>query len=228
MPAKSSSSKKTTKISAETENNLIEEVREQKNLMSVSLPKSKILIILGAVVLIGLIYYFRGLFIVATVNGQPISRLSLIKDLEKQAGKQVLNSLVTKALINQETKRLNVNISKKEIDDEIKKIESNLSQKGQKLDAVLLMQGLSKEDLTDQIKIQKAVEKILAKDITVTDKEVNDYLENNKDSIPQGMNPNEARESVKQQLKQQKLSEKFQTWLESLQKKAKINYFVQY
>ena len=46
----------------------------------------------------------RGLFVVALVNGEPISRIEVIKALEKQGGKATLDSLVTKKLIAQEAR----------------------------------------------------------------------------------------------------------------------------
>lgn len=190
--------------------------------------KSKIFLLIIAILIFSALYYFRGLLIAATINGQPISRLSLISELEKQSGKQVLNTLVTKTLIIQEAKNQNINIDKNEVDAEIKKIEENLTKQGQKLDQVLLMQGMTKESLVEQITLQKMVEKMAGKDIQVTDKEINDYLEQNKNSIPEGKKPEEMKEEVRQQLIQQKTSDKFQTWLEELQKKAKINYFVNY
>ncbi|MFA5996816.1 MAG: hypothetical protein WC790_03850, partial [Candidatus Paceibacterota bacterium] len=42
-----------------------------------------------AIILIVISLFFaKGLFVVATVNGSPISRLSVITELEKQGGKQ--------------------------------------------------------------------------------------------------------------------------------------------
>src|SRR5688572_16109970 len=58
-------------------------------------------LLLGLAVLVSL-YFLRGVFVAATVNGKPISRLALVKELEKQNGKETLNSLVTKELIFQE------------------------------------------------------------------------------------------------------------------------------
>lgn len=180
------------------------------------------------ILLAGLLYIFRSLFVAAVVNGQPVSRFSVISDLERQSGKQALDTLVTKTLILQEAKKQNVTVSQDEINTETKKIEDNVKKQGQTLDQVLALQGMDRNALIDQIKIQKIVEKLLGKDITVTDKEVADYIDKNKDSLGTDPTSNATKTQVKQQLTQQKLSEKFQTWLQDLQKKAKIDYYVKY
>ena len=90
--------------------------------------------VIGILLLAGLLYAFRSLFVAAMVNGQPISRVSLVRELEKQNGKQALNSLVTKTLIYQEARKQNVSVSDDEINGEMKKIEDNLQQQGQRLD----------------------------------------------------------------------------------------------
>jgi len=51
-------------------------------------------VIIAAVVVIGaLAFYYKGLFIAATVNGVPISRLSIIEQLEKSSGKATLEAI---------------------------------------------------------------------------------------------------------------------------------------
>ena len=180
------------------------------------------------VLIAGLLYLLRSFFIAAMVNGQPISRFSVISELERQSGKQALDTLVTKSLIMQEAKKQNVTVSQDEINKEIKRIEDNVKKQGQTLDQVLALQGMDRQALTDQIRIQKTVEKLLGKDIKVTDKEVSDYIEKNKDALGSDPTSEATKTQVKEQLTQQKLSEKFQTWLQDLQKKAKIDYFVKY
>lgn len=220
--------KRAVKIDERTEKNLIIESSEKTSspLEVFKKPSSRILI--GLLVLMGLLYYFKGLFVAAIVNGQPISRISILQEAEKQSGGQTLNSFITKTLIFQEAKKQRIFIDKKEIDGEIKKLENNVLKQGQNLDTLLAGQGMTRSDLAEQIELQKIIEKMLAKDIKITDKEIDEYIEKNKDSLSESESSEKARESVKQQLTQQKLSEKFRTFLEDLQKKAKIYYFVNY
>lgn len=189
-------------------------------------PKNFIPLII--IVLIILAFLFKGLFVAALVNGEPITRLSVISELEKQGGKQALSSLVNQALILQEAKRKNVQATQAEIDASLKQIEDSLKSQGQSLDTALAMQGMTRQDLSLQLKLRTLVEKLLADKIKVTDAEIADYITKNKDTFPANLTEAEIQKSVVEQLKQQKLSSASQAWLQELNKNAKINYFVNY
>ncbi|HVF69536.1 MAG TPA: SurA N-terminal domain-containing protein [Xanthomonadales bacterium] len=195
---------------------------------SLRVRKSFVIFIIVLAVLAALIVRYKGVFVAAVVNGQPISRVAVIKETEKQAGKQTINNLVRNSLIEQEAKKQNVTVSDKEIDEEIKKVETTLSKSGQKMDQVLALQGLTKEDLKKLIRLDKLVSKMVGKDIKVTDADINSYIEKNSESLPADQTEEQLRKSVSDNLRQQKLNEKVQQWLAELQKKAKIQYFVQY
>jgi len=98
--------------------------------------------------------------VVATVNGQPISRLTLIREMEKNSGKQVLEGLIGKTLILQEAKKQSVFVAKEDIDQEMAKIEENFKNQGQDLNQLLAFQGMTKADLEEQIQLQKTAEKL--------------------------------------------------------------------
>lgn len=196
--------------------------------MSIGISRKWVITAGVIIVVIALLYVMRSWFVVAFVNGQPITRYALIQELERQGGKQTLNTLVTKALIQQEANKQHVTVSDKEVDNEINKIKASVEKQGQKLDQLLSAQGMTMDALKEQVRTQKLVEKMLGKNIIVTDKEVNDYIEQNKSTFPEGTDPNMMKSQVKDQLRQQKLSTKIQSWLQDLQAKAKINYLVNY
>lgn len=203
-------------------------VRETVASKPLKIRKSYILLILATALLIALLFFFRSIFVAAVVNGQPISRVSVIKETEKQAGKQTIQNLVRNTLIEQEARKQKVVVTEKEIDEEIKKVETTLSKQGQKIDQVLEVQGLTREDLKKLIRLDKLVSKMVGKDIKVSDEDIASYIEKNAESLPQDQTEEELKKSVSDTLRQQQLNQKVQTWLEELQKKAKIQYFVQY
>ncbi|HLL60293.1 MAG TPA: hypothetical protein VK338_01120, partial [Candidatus Nitrosocosmicus sp.] len=86
-------------------------------------------------------------------------------------------------------------------------------------------QGQTRDDLKKQIKIQILVEKMFGKDLAVTDKEAQEYFEKNKESYGEATYESKANE-IKNGLKNQKLAEKFQSWLEDVKSKAKIKYYI--
>ena len=183
---------------------------------------------LAIVVLAVLAFAFKGLFVAAVVNGQPISRLAVIQQLEQQNGKQALDSLVTQTLIFDEAKKQKVTVSQSDVDADLKRINDALKAQGQTLDTALAARGLSKNDLIQQITLQKLVEKMVGKNVKVTDDDVAKYIDTNKDNLPQDLSEDQLKAQVKQQLQQQQLQEKTQTFVANLQKKAKISYFVGY
>ncbi len=190
--------------------------------------KKVLVAVLVVVLLAGGAYYFKGHFIVATVNGSPVFRLTLINELEKQSGEGTLQALVTKKLVLQEAKNQGVSVSDDEVNQEIAKIEENISAQGQSLDQVLGIQGISREDLKDQIRIQKIAEELAGKDLEVTDEEVEDYFKENQDSFPEEASEEELKGNIKQRLEQQKLNEAINSWIESLRNSATINYFKEF
>lgn len=205
--------------------------RKKKTLVSIfsKISKKYLIIVFLVIVLGGLAYYFKNLIIVASVNGQLISRFALIRELEQQSGEKTLDVLITKNLILQEAKKQKVTVSDEEVNQEIKKIEESFSQKGQNLDQVLTSQGMTRHDFTEQIKFQKIIEKLVGKDVAVTDQEVNDYLEKNKDYIiAKDTDPEQVKAGIRKNLEQQKMNEKIQEWLKELRENSKINYFINF
>src|SRR3972149_1263490 len=123
------SRKKTTKRVAVRKSAPVEsskEVLDTKSKPRQFLSRRKVLIGFLIVLAIVFVYYFKGLFVAALVNGQPITRLDVIQELEKRGGQQTLSSLITQALILQEARKQGVDVTKTEVDDEVKKVEDNL------------------------------------------------------------------------------------------------------
>jgi len=192
------------------------------------LNKRNAIIALVVIFIVAVILLLRNQLIVVTVNGESINRLTLINQLEKQAGKKVLEGLVINTLILQEAKNKNVTVGNDEINAEIKNIDDNLKKQGQSLDQALMLQGLTMDVVREQVKTSLIVRKLLAGKISVSDKDVSDYLDKNKESIPKDANLEDTKKQARQQLEQQKLQEKYQEFIKSLQDKAKINYLIKF
>lgn len=184
-------------------------------------------ILLIAAVL-SILFIFKGLFIAATVNGEPISRFTIIKELEKQGGRATLENLVTKKLISQEAKKRNIEISQSDIDQELNKITENLKTQGTTIDDVLTAQGMTKAQLNDEIKLQLSIRKMVGDDIKISDKEIDDFVKASKGQFAEDATEEDIRKQSTEQLKQQKLQQKTQEFIKSLQDNAKISNFVAY
>ena len=188
--------------------------------------KKRVTTSLIIIVVLSGIYFSRSLIVAAWVNGRPVYRLTLIHELEKQGGKQVLDALIEKSLVASEAKKNKIIISQPEIDNEIASIEKTISSQGISLDEALNMRGMSRKNLEDQIETQKIVEKILASKVTITEEEAKDYFTKNKTLFGQNPVYDKVKEQVKNQLFQQKLAGEYNTWITDLKTKSKILYFI--
>ena len=190
--------------------------------------KTFVLFAIGIVVLGALLYFGRGFFVAAVVNGQPISRLAVVKAAEQASGQQALQQLMEDTLINQAAQEAKISVTEEDITAEIKILEETVSEQGKDLDTLLAVQGMTRKDLEDYIVRQKKIEKLIGEDIAVTDDEVSEYIEQNKAFLPQDQTEEQVKEFAREGLKQQKLNTKFETLMTDLKNNAKILYFVNY
>jgi len=204
-------------------------IKKIKSLCCVSNKKKRTTIIIIAILIVlALFYFFRSFLVVAFVNGKPISRWALDRELERVGGQQILNTKIAEMLVFQEAKKQKVSVSEAELNSEVKKLEDNFKAQGQTLDDILALQGQSRKEFLRQIQLQLLVEKMLGKDIQVTEEEIADYFEENKALFEKGATLESQKEEIKKTLANNKLSEKIQPWLQDLQSKAKIIYFVEF
>ena len=188
----------------------------------------KTAIIIVVIVALGVLgYAYKGLFIAATVNGSPISRLAIVQELEKASGKNLLDSLIVEKLVRKEADAKKIIVSNDEISGEIKKIEDQIASQGSTLDAALASQGMTMEDLKKQIIFQMEIEKLLADKVNVTDEEVAQYIKDNAISIPKGQEATITAQ-IKDELRNQKLGKESNALIANLKSQAKIRYFVNY
>lgn len=192
--------------------------------------KNRKKMLLGVIILfvVLVLYLARSLFFVAFVNYRPILRLSVLKEAEKQSGSTVLNNLVDKALILEEARKNSIKITDDAIDEEIAKIEEALKVQNITLETALSMNNQDMKFLKEQIFIQKIIEEIIGKDIVVSDDEAKTYYETNKEYFDKTKKFEDLKDQIKSELFNQKLSESYNSWIDSLRSAAKIKYFVEY
>jgi foldase protein PrsA len=188
--------------------------------LEVSSKNLKILIVLA--IIAGALYLTRSLFLVSIVNGRPITRLEVIKELEKQGGAQTLDSLVTQILVRQEASSRGIVLEQSKVDAQIKTIEESVIAQGQTLDEVLELQGLTRVDFVDQVELQLLVEQMLSDKITITDEQIASYLQENADYMLSEPGSDEAMQEAKRALTQQQISQLLQPLLDEIRTKANI------
>jgi len=190
-----------------------------------TLNPTKICIIIA--VIIFLLLFLKGFFVAAYVNGQPISRINVIDQLEKQSGKTTLDGLIAQTLIEQEAEKRHISVSQQDLDSQIATIQKSLEGQGTTLDAALSQQGMTRADLSSQIKVQTLLKKMVG-DPAVSEKDIDDYISQNKAQLPANEDAATLRGQVKQQLIQQKQQLAMQNFVQTLKTKANIIYFPTY
>jgi len=183
-----------------------------------------VLLIVLLLVLLGLGYFLRGQYLVAIVDGRPIFRFQLNQKMLSSYGKATLEEMIMEDLIREEAAKKKIDVTSQEVDQEVAKFEKSLGA-GTKLDDFLKYQGMSLADFREQLKLKLQVDKILDKDITVTEDEISSYIKaNEKNMVATG--EAERKAEATEQIKSQKINQKIQSWLSDLMAKAKITRFL--
>lgn len=201
-----------------------------KKMHAPTLHWGKLAVVLGVVLIVALLYFFQDKYLFAKVNGQPVTKLDVLNEMEKVKQNDVsdvVNVMIDKMLILQEAKKRNIVISDEEIDNEVKKAEAQVKEAGRSLDSELTSLGWTMDGLRENYKIQKSIEKMVGT-VTVTDKEVEDYIEKNKEMIPEGQDEKTVRDQVKASLTEQKMNEKYQSFITELRKNGDVTTFRSY
>lgn len=187
----------------------------------ISFGSIKNIIIILVVLAVVLLWRFKGYFIVASINGQPVSRWELSDRLVKQFGRQTIETIVNERLILAAARQKGIFISTNDIDTRIKDIEGRL-QGNATLDEALQSQGLTMPAFKRQIELQLSIEKLFETESTVSAKEIDDYLVANKSLYQDATDTAKLRQEIEASLKQQKIGEKFDTWLTDLRNNANV------
>ncbi|WHY62566.1 peptidylprolyl isomerase [Cytobacillus firmus] len=120
----------------------------------------------------------------ATVNGEEISRDELHERLVDQYGQELLDSLITEKVIDQEAKKENVKVTQNEIDEE-KAVYAESYGGEDALKQTLESSGLSMADFEEDIESYLATKKLLEPRIEISEEDMKAYFDENKDSFAQ-------------------------------------------
>lgn len=145
-------------------------------------PQSIILLVL-ALVIVGaaaVIIFMQHDPAVAVVNGEKIKRSELYSAMYTQGGRETLDDLIVRQLIQQEGKKCGVTVSEEEIDAEIDTIvgEYFMGMEDQ-FNSYLEQQGYSVDLIRDDASISILVRKIVGEDLEIGEEEARKYFDEN-------------------------------------------------
>lgn len=181
-----------------------------------------------ALFILGSAYGYRSLFVAATIDGQPVSRLAVIQRLEKEGGERVLNTIITERLIATAAAQANITITDADIDAALETIKAQVATQGVPFENILAEQGLTLEDVRQQLMTRKQLEKLLGDATVVTDADIDEYLKQAKLSTPKNMSEADFRSKISEQLASQKFGSAADRWITEARQKADIRYSVGY
>ena len=122
--------------------------------------------------------------VVATVNGEEISKDELSDLLLKQAGQQGLNLLIAQKIVDLEATKQNISISADEIEKELEEYYTTYGG-ADNFTQILELSGSSLEEIKSNLTQNLKIKKLLAPRISVTEAEMKSFFEENKNSFAQ-------------------------------------------
>jgi foldase protein PrsA len=179
-----------------------------------------ILIVLG---LLLLAFLKKDWFVAATVNGQPIATSEVNQKLNTLYKQQILDQLISEKVLQQEATKHNIVVTEAQVDEKLKNLEDQYGG-ADTLNAILAQQGMTREDLRSQTKIQLMVEALYGSEASPSAEEVEKFMNENQDS-PEATEPAKFRELALEQTKQEKLRTIFSEKFQALKQAAKIQIF---
>lgn len=121
---------------------------------------------------------------VAEVDGEKILQAELDDALREQYGTEVLETLITNKMVELEAKKLGVTVSEDSIQSEYEELMESYGGE-EALQEALEANGLTEKSVKENIRIYQLTKNVIATGIDITDEEVAQYFDNNKESYGQ-------------------------------------------
>lgn len=158
---------------------------------------------------------------VATVNGSKITRAEYDKAVAQGDGGDILDNLISKRLVENDAAKRHITATPDEIDAKIKDTKAQLGSEEQWQQA-LAAQHLTELEARDLFRIDILLDKLTADKAQVTQADIQQYFDQNKDTQFQGKTIDQVQDQIKQQLTSDKQQQARSDYLTSLKNNAKI------
>lgn len=193
--------------------------------MSTPKMNNKIITLALVVVIIGLLTYKLGPWLVPTiVENSPVFRFEIWSRLEKSYGAQILDEMVNEKILDHAIAGANVKVDQAKIDEQIKTLETQFESTGG-LDEALKQRGLTRADLEKQVRTQLSVEILLADKINPTEEEVKKQFDDGASTMYKDKKFDDVKSGITEELKQTKLRDEFLAWFADVKKNTKVKTF---
>ncbi|MGE7691090.1 foldase protein PrsA [Lysinibacillus sp. NPDC097214] len=121
---------------------------------------------------------------VAKVDGEKILQTELDNALREQYGTEVLDTLITNKIVELEAKKEDISVSEDTIQAEYEELAESYGGE-ESLQAALEENGLTEQSVKDNIRMYQLTKNVIATSVDISDEEVAQYFEDNKESYGQ-------------------------------------------
>ena len=122
--------------------------------------------------------------VVASVNGEDITKDELYELMVKQNGKQALDSLISQKVIELEAKKQKIAVSDEDIQKEMEKYYQAYGSEAE-FNQALEMGGYTLDDVKKELVLNLKINKLLEPRIKITEEDSKTYFEENKEQFAQ-------------------------------------------
>jgi len=120
--------------------------------------------------------------IVAKVNGVAISETELQEYLLQQGGSAALDTLIQQSIIKQESEKQNIQVSETDIDTKLATVKATFDSE-EAFNEALETNGMTLDELRQNILTNIQIMRLLEAKTPITEEEIQQYFETNKDSL---------------------------------------------
>lgn len=173
--------------------------------------------------LVGLGAWKRNWVLAAMVNNRPVWGLELLNRLDQDYRKGALDNLINEKIILDEARLRNAVPTDAEVQSKLSEQETKYGG-AQAFDQLLVQFGKTREQVKGDIKLGLAMEKMFGSQVTITDREIDDYIKQNK-SILTSTDPAKQKEEAQSALHDQKQRQIFTDKFNELKSKANVKTF---
>lgn len=157
---------------------------------------------------------------VAKIGNVSISQHELYEQMKKESGASVMSDLVAIELCRQEGAAQGITVSEQEVDAKVNPIKDKLKTP-EKFQQYLKEKNFPNEkELRERIKMILLRDKLLEKAYPVTDEQIKEYYEKNKEKL--GKSLEEARPEITEKLQERNKRKNVDEWITQLKKKYNV------
>ncbi len=190
------------------------------------------LIILGSFMAVDLlVQYLNNDYSVAVVNGERISKSDYYKLLDQSYGESISETLIEYTLIRQEAKNEGIELTQEEIDAELQNTIDYVGGE-EAYEEVLVANGITNDDVIDQIELSLLTTKILTPTLEYTEDDVKEFFDeyselvfpDETEALEEGelLSYDQYKDETEEVYINQLVEDTKETWLEGLKTDAKI------